>query len=247
MKRLFLCILVFIFSFGVSYAEEKSVLKDKKDRISYSIGVNIGTTFKKQSIDINPDIIIMGIKDVLNDKTPLMNEKEVNEALMELQKEINEKQQAKLKELGEKNKKEGMAFLEENKKKEGVITLSSGLQYRVIKEGEGESPQITDTVTINYIGKLIDGTEFDSSYKRGQPATFRVNGVIKGLSEALQLMKPGSKWEIFVPDELAYGDRNVGMIGPNSTLIFEIELVSFEKVQKFHTDKMIPNHPQIDK
>jgi len=247
MKKIILFFVAFLIMSGISFSEENKVLKDKKDRTSYSIGINIGTTLKKQSIDVDPDIVLMGIKDALSEKTPLMDEKEVNEALMSLQKEINDKQQARLKEIGEKNKKEGMKFLEENKKKEGVVTLPSGLQYRVIKEGEGESPQLTDTVTIHYTGKLINGTEFDSSYKRGQPATFRVNGVIKGLAEALQLMKPGSKWEIFIPDNLAYEDRNIGMIEPNSTLIFEVELVSFEKVQKFHTDKMDLSHPQINK
>lgn len=211
-------------------AGENLVLKDQKDKVSYSIGMNIGNNLKKQSIDVNPDVFAQGIKDALSGSKALMTEQEVNETIMAFQKEMSAKQIERLKELGEKNKKEGEAFLAENKKKEGIITLPSGLQYKVINEGTGETPELTDVVTVNYRGTLIDGTEFDSSYRRGQPATFPVNAVIAGWTEALQLMKVGSKWQLFVPSDLAYGERGAGRdIGPNATLIFDVELLSIKK------------------
>jgi FKBP-type peptidyl-prolyl cis-trans isomerase FklB len=211
-------------------AGENLVLKDQKDKVSYSIGMNIGNNLKKQSIDVNPDVLAQGIKDALSGSKALMTEQEVNETIMAFQKEMSAKQIERLKELGEKNKKEGEAFLAENKKKEGIITLPSGLQYKVINEGTGETPELTDVVTVNYRGTLIDGTEFDSSYRRGQPATFPVNAVIAGWAEALQMMKVGSKWQLFIPSDLAYGERGAGRdIGPNATLIFDVELLSIKK------------------
>lgn len=211
-------------------AGENLVLNDQKDKVSYSIGMNIGNNLKKQSIDVNPDVLAQGIKDTLSGSKALMTEQEVNETIMAFQKEMSAKQIERLKELGEKNKKEGEAFLAENKKKEGIITLPSGLQYKVINEGTGETPELTDVVTVNYRGTLIDGTEFDSSYRRGQPATFPVNAVIAGWAEALQLMKVGSKWQLFIPSDLAYGERGAGRdIGPNATLIFDVELLSIKK------------------
>jgi FKBP-type peptidyl-prolyl cis-trans isomerase FklB len=211
-------------------AGENLVLKDQKDKVIYSIGMNIGNNLKKQSIDVNPDVLAQGIKDALSGSKALMTEQEVNETIMAFQKEMSAKQIERLKELGEKNKKEGEAFLAENKKKEGIITLPSGLQYKVINEGTGETPELTDVVTVNYRGTLIDGTEFDSSYRRGQPATFPVNAVIAGWAEALQLMKVGSKWLLFIPSDLAYGERGAGRdIGPNATLIFDVELLSIKK------------------
>lgn len=211
-------------------AGENLVLKDQKDKVSYSIGMNIGNNLKKQSIDVNPDVLAQGIKDALSGSKALMTEQEVNETIMAFQKEMSAKQIERLKELGEKNKKEGEAFLAENKKKEGIITLPSGLQYKVINEGTGETPELTDVVTVNYRGTLIDGTEFDSSYRRGQPATFPVNAVIAGWAEALQLMKVGSKWQLFIPSDLAYGEHGAGRdIGPNATLIFDVELLSIKK------------------
>jgi FKBP-type peptidyl-prolyl cis-trans isomerase FklB len=159
-----------------------------------------------------------------------MTEQEVNETLTAFQKEMAAQQAERNKILVEKNKKEGEIFLAENKKKEGVVTLPSGLQYKVIKEGTGETPKLTDTVTVNYSGTLIEGTEFDSSYRRGQPATFPVKGVIAGWTEALQLMKVGSKWQLFIPSNLAYGERGAGRdIGPNTTLIFDVELLSIKE------------------
>jgi len=217
---------------GQVFAEEQAVLKNEKDKVSYSIGVDIGARMKKQSIDVDMDILARGLKDAYSGSKTLMTEQEVHETLAAYQKEMMAKQQERMKIMGEKNKKEGEAFLAANKKKEGVITLPSGFQYKAIKEGTGKTPKATDTVTVNYRGTLIDGTEFDSSYKRGQPATFRVNGVIAGWTEALQLMKEGSKWELFIPANLAYGERGAGAaIGPNAVLIFEVELISVKPAE----------------
>lgn len=214
-------------------AEEKLMLKDQKDKVSYSIGTNIGNNFKKQSMDINTDALVQGIKDSLSGEKALMTEQEMNETMKAFQQEMMTKQAELAKIIGEKNKTEGDLFLAENKKKEGVITLSSGLQYKVINEGSGAIPKLTDKVIVHYRGTLIDGTEFDSSYRRGQPVTFPVNGIITGWKEALQLMKTGSKWQLFIPPTLAYGERGAGRtIGPNATLIFDIELLSIEEGAK---------------
>ncbi|MGB9716026.1 MAG: FKBP-type peptidyl-prolyl cis-trans isomerase [Thermodesulfovibrionales bacterium] len=233
MRLRWLVVLGIIFFVSQAFAGEKLILKDNKDKVSYSMGVRVGNSLKRESIDINQDAFIQGFKDELSGHKKLMTDQEVNETLMNFQKEMMAKEAARLKELGEKNKKEGEAFLAENKNKEGVITLPSGLQYKIIKEGDGKVPTINDTVTIHYRGTLINGTEFDSSYKRGQPATFPVKGVIPGFSEALQLMKTGSKWQLFIPPELAYGERGAGDdIGPNATLIFEVELLSIKEQEK---------------
>ena len=214
-------------------AEEKLMLKDQKDKVSYSIGTNIGNNFKKQSMDINTDALVQGIKDSLSGEKALMTEQEMNETMKAFQQEMMTKQAELAKIIGEKNKTEGDLFLAENKKKEGVITLSSGLQYKVINEGSGAIPKLTDKVTVHYRGTLIDGTEFDSSYRRGQPVTFPVNGVIAGWKEALQLMKTGSTWQLFIPTTLAYGERGAGRnIEPNATLIFDIEILSIEESAK---------------
>ena len=205
--------------------ENKPQLKDLKDKVSYSIGLDLGFNFKKQNLELNPDALLAGVKDALGGKQPLLNENEVKETMTALTKEIEDKQKA----VAEQNVKDGEKFLAENKKKEGVKTTASGLQYKVIKEGTGPQPKLTDSVVANYRGTLINGTEFDSSFKRGQPATFPLTGVIKGWTEALQLMKVGSKYQLFVPADLAYGNRAMGAdIGPNSTLIFEVELVGIQ-------------------
>jgi FKBP-type peptidyl-prolyl cis-trans isomerase len=211
-------------------SEENLVLKSQKDKISYIIGMDIGRNLQKGSIDFDPDILAKGIKDALSGGKPLLTEQEVRETTAVFQKQLMAKQEEVAKKLGEKNKKEGESFLAENKKKEGVKTLPSGLQYKAIKEGTGKKPKITDTVTTHYRGTLIDGIEFDSSYRRGKPASFPVNGVIPGWTEALQLMGEGAKWQLFVPPNLAYGERGAGRdIGPNATLIFEIELISIQE------------------
>src|SRR6266699_5797856 len=204
------------------FGQEKSPqLKDQKDKVSYSIGMNIGLNLSRQKVDINTDVLAAGIKDAIAGK-PQLTQDQVKDVMAQFEKDMEQKQKA----TGEKNKTDGAKFLEENKKKEGVKTTASGLQYKAVKEGTGPQPKATDMVTVNYRGTLIDGTEFDSSYKRGQPATFPLNGVIKGWTEALQLLKVGSKYQLFIPPNLAYGERAVGPdIPPNSTLIFEVELI----------------------
>ncbi|MDP2158235.1 MAG: FKBP-type peptidyl-prolyl cis-trans isomerase [Nitrospirota bacterium] len=235
--KLFLTALSLLLLVGLASAESQE-LKTDKDKLSYSMGVATGTQMKRQSVDVDVDMFAKGLRDSVSGGKLQMTEQEIQEALMKFQQEMAAKQAEKTKQLTEINKKEGEAFLAENKKKEGVKTLPSGLQYKVITEGSGNSPKETDTVTTHYRGTLIDGTEFDSSIKRGQPATFAVKGVIKGWTEALQLMKEGSKWQLFIPSELAYGERGAGQqIGPNSALIFEVELISI----KDNTEKKEPN------
>jgi FKBP-type peptidyl-prolyl cis-trans isomerase FklB len=230
MKLKVLVALGILFLVSQVYGEENLVLKNQKDKVSYSIGMAMGKDFKKQLIDIDPDILAKGIKDAFSGGKALLTDQEINETMTAFQKELMAKQEELLKKAGEKNKAEGEAFLAENKKKEGIKTLASGLQYQVIKVGNGKKPTLSDTVTTHYRGTLIDGTEFDSSYRRGQPATFPVKGVISGWTEALQLMEVGAKWQLFIPPNLAYGERGAGRnIGPNATLIFEIELISIEE------------------
>jgi FKBP-type peptidyl-prolyl cis-trans isomerase FklB len=204
-------------------------LTTEKDKLSYAIGMNVGKNLQRQSIDIDPAILMQGLKDTMAGGKTLLTEQEAQSVLTEMQAEARKKQEEKMKAAGEANKKEGDAFLASNKTKDGVVTLPSGLQYKIIKAGAGPKPTATDSVVCNYRGTLIDGKEFDSSYKRGEPATFPVNGVIKGWTEALQLMPVGSKWQLFVPPDLAYGSRGAGPdIGPDSTLIFEVELMSIQ-------------------
>jgi FKBP-type peptidyl-prolyl cis-trans isomerase FklB len=230
MKLQLIAALGILFLVSQVSAEENLVLKNQKDKVSYIIGMEIGKNFKKQSIDIDPDILTKGIKDAISGGKPLLTEQEIQENMVTFQKEMMAKQEELAKKLGENNKKEGEAFLAENKKKDGVKTLPSGLQYKVTKAGTGKKPKLTDTVTTQYRGTLIDGTEFDSSYRRGQPVSFPVTGVIPGWTEALQLMEEGAKWQLFIPPNLAYGERGAGRdIGPNATLIFEIELVSIQE------------------
>ena len=210
-----------------AFAQNPPALKDAKDKVSYSIGLDIGTTFKKQKMEISSDALVAGLKDGMSGAKPALSPDEVRQVMMEFSKDMREKTAAATKEAAEKNSKESQKFLAENKAKPGVKTTASGLQYKVVKEGSGTPPKETDTVVVNYRGTLIDGTEFDSSYKRGEPATFPVNRVIKGWTEALQLMKPGAKYQLFIPSDLAYGPGGTGGdIGPNATLIFEVELMS---------------------
>jgi FKBP-type peptidyl-prolyl cis-trans isomerase FklB len=205
------------------------VLKTDKDKISYSIGVNIGTSLHKDKVDVDPAIFLRGLRDALAAGKLAMTDEQMHAALGALQAELRKKQETEMAAVGEANKKAEDAFLAENKGKEGVVALPSGLQYKIIKEGTGPKPTATDTVECQYRGTLINGKEFDSSYKRGQSAKFPVNGVIKGWTEALQLMPVGSKWQLFVPGDLAYGNRGAGPdIGPNTLLIFEVELVSIQ-------------------
>ncbi|MFZ0286221.1 MAG: FKBP-type peptidyl-prolyl cis-trans isomerase [Terriglobales bacterium] len=214
-------------------ARGSQVLSSQKDKFSYALGMNLGSNLRRQSVSVNGELIARGLKDGLTGGKTLLTEEEARAVMMEVQTEFRRQQQEKAEQLGAANKKEGDAFLAANKAKQGVVTLPSGLQYKVIQPGTGPKPAATDTVTVNYRGTLIDGKEFDSSYKRGQPATFTVNGVIKGWVEALQLMPVGSKWQLFIPSDLAYGERGAGQeIGPNSTLIFEVELLSIKPPEK---------------
>jgi len=191
--------------------------------------MNLGINLHRQSVEVDPAILTQGLKDALAGGNTLMTDEEARSTLTQLQEDLRKKQEAKMQQAGEENKKDGEAFLAANKAKADVVTLPSGLQYKILKAGTGPKPTATDSVVCNYRGTLIDGKEFDSSYKRGQPATFPVNGVIKGWTEALQLMPVGSKWQLFVPSDLAYGARGAGAdIGPNATLIFEVELLSIQ-------------------
>ncbi|MBI3606564.1 MAG: FKBP-type peptidyl-prolyl cis-trans isomerase [Nitrospirae bacterium] len=225
----FVAVVVLAVFTGFANAQDKPVLKTDKDKVSYSIGLDIGTNFKRQSVDLDPKALAAGIADGLSGGKPLLSEDEVRKVLAEFRQQMTTKAQQMAQQAADKNQKDGEAFLAENKKKPGVVTLPSGLQYKVIKEGTGKIPKATDTVETHYRGTLIDGTEFDSSYKRNEPASFPVNGVIKGWTEALQLMKVGSKWQLVVPSTLAYGAQGAGqLIGPNATLIFEVELLSIK-------------------
>lgn len=229
MKSVWMVVLAVLVIAGSAVAEEQSALKSEKDKISYIIGLDIGNNLKRQGAEIDPDTLLRGMKDALSGSKPLLSEDEIREVTTAFRQEMAQKQAEVTKKLAEKNKSEGEAFLGENKKKEGVKILPSGLQYKVITEGSGRSPKESDTVTVNYKGTFVDGTEFDSSYKRGEPATFPVNGVIKGWTEALPLMKEGAKWQLFIPSSLAYGEAGAGnAIGPNATLIFEVELISIK-------------------
>jgi FKBP-type peptidyl-prolyl cis-trans isomerase FklB len=230
---------------GSTVAKKPAVLtlKTQKDKASYAIGLNIGKSMHKDSVDIDPSILLRGLKDGLAGSKPLLTDDEARAAMVTLQAEMRKKQEEKMLVQGATNKKEGEAFLADNKTKEGIVTLPSGLQYKILKEGTGPKPVATDTVVCNYKGTLLDNTEFDSSYKRGQPATFPVSGVIKGWTEALQLMPVGSKWQLFIPSELAYGARGGpgGSIGPNATLIFEVELMSVQPKAEVQVPKPTPS------
>ena len=208
-----------------------TALTTDKQKASYAIGMNVGSGMKRQGIELDSAALVQGLKDALAGNKTLLTEDEARAAIMKLQTEMQSKMQAKAKVEGDANQKEGATFLAANKGKEGIVTLPSGLQYKILKEGTGAKPTANDSVVCNYRGTLINGTEFDSSYKRGEPATFPVGGVIKGWTEALQLMPVGSKWQLFIPSDLAYGPRGTpgGPIGPNSTLIFEVELLSIKE------------------
>jgi FKBP-type peptidyl-prolyl cis-trans isomerase FklB len=204
------------------YAADAVTLKTPKEKLSYIIGVQTANDLKRQSIDVDPALVSKGLQDAMLGNKLLISDQEAKDFIAAYQKERAEER----KKLGERNKQEGTVFLAENKKKEGVKILPSGLQYKIIKEGTGKTPMASDTVVTQYKGTFINGTEFASSYQRNEPATFPVKGVMPGWTQALQMMKEGSKWQLFVPPELAYGEQGAGPIGPNATLIFEVELVA---------------------
>jgi len=211
-------------------SERNKLLATEKDKISYSVGRQVGANLKNQFVEVNSESFMAGVKDSLDGSSGLMTEQEMNESLNKLTQDINVKRAAVMKKESEKNKAEGEKFLAANKKKKGVKTRPSGLQYKIITAGKGASPKATDTVEVHYSGTLVNGTEFDSSYRRGSPAVFAVNGVISGWTEALQMMNPGAKWEIYIPSQLAYGAQGAGnVIGPDSVLIFTVELLSIKK------------------
>jgi FKBP-type peptidyl-prolyl cis-trans isomerase FklB len=211
------------------------LLKTDKDKESYAIGMNIGNSIHRDGVDVNPDILSRGLKDSLAGGKTVLTDDEAKAVMTSLRARLNKQQAAKAqlaaeaaKKVADANKAAGDAFLAENKTKEGVVTLPSGLQYKILTEGTGPKPTATDTVVCNYKGTLLDNTEFDSSYSRKRPLTIPVGGVIKGWTEALQLMPVGSKWQLFIPPDLAYGPQAKDPIGPNATLIFEVELLSIQ-------------------
>jgi len=208
-------------------------LKTQQEKESYAMGMNLGTGLHRQGVTLDPALVARGMKDAMSGGKTLLTEDEARATLQQLQNDVRQKLEAKAHEAGTANRKEGEAFLAANKTKEGVVALPSGLQYKILTEGTGPKPTASDTVTCNYRGTLINGTEFDSSYKRGQPASFPVGGVIKGWTEALQLMPVGSKWQLFIPADLAYGDNSPTRdIPPGATLIFEVELLSIGEQKK---------------
>ena len=211
-------------------ADATTALTTDMDKISYSIGVDLGRNIKKQGLDLSMPALSKGLEDGYKGSSSLMTDDQMKEVLMNFQKEFIAKRTAEMEQVAQKNLDAGKAFLENNKKQPGVVTLADGLQYKIITAGKGEKPGPNDTVTVNYTGKLINGQVFDSSDKQGHPISFQVNQVIKGWTEVLQLMPVGSTWEVYIPADLAYGAQAVGpMIGPNETLIFNIQLLSIEK------------------
>lgn len=208
----------------------KESLKSTEDKLNYSVGFEIGKNIKRNGLPLTEAIFMKGIHDGIDEAAPLLNDEEMMKVKQDHSKAQREAKEKEREEAGKKSKAEGEKFMKENGAKEGIVTTASGLQYKVLTEGKGAKPVETDKVSVNYKGTLIDGTEFDSSYTRGKPAEFAVNRVVKGWTEALQLMPVGSKWQVFIPSELGYGDRGAGAkIAPNSVLIFEMELVDIVK------------------
>lgn len=228
MKSLYL--LAILIMTGCALAQEAPALKTQQDKVNYGIGVGVARNFKNQGIEVNLELVIRGMRDTLSGASLLMTEEDLAKTMLAFQQEMQQKMAQARKLTAEKNKKEGEAFLAENAKKEGVTVLPSGLQYKILKAGDGKIPASTDSAECNYIGTFIDGKEFDNSYKMGKPVVFKIqSGIIPGWSEALKLMPVGSKWQIFLPPQLAYGEKGAGsQIGPNVTLIFEIELLSIK-------------------
>jgi FKBP-type peptidyl-prolyl cis-trans isomerase FklB len=210
-------------------SQDSSLFKSQTEKISYAIGMNLARSLSNNSVEVDLGALEQGFKDALAGGKTLLTVPELQATLAQVQADIRKKQQEKMQQLAETNKMEGEAFLNANKSKDGVVVLPSGLQYKILQEGTGPKPTPGDSVTCNYRGTLVDGTEFDSSYKHGAPAEFAIARVIKGWIEALQLMPTGSKWQIFIPSGLAYGERGSGpTIGPNATLIYEVELLSVQ-------------------
>jgi FKBP-type peptidyl-prolyl cis-trans isomerase FklB len=223
-KKLLIVLLLLTVAVGSVYAED--TLKTQQEKVGYAIGMNIATNMMQQNIDVDADQLAAGLTAVLKGENTVLSLEEMGQVLTAFQQEMQMKQMAEMAAEAAKNEKIAQEFLEKNGKIDGVVTLESGLQYKIIKAGEGASPKADSTVQVHYTGTLLDGTEFDSSYKRGEPASFPVNGVIAGWTEALQLMKEGAKWQLVIPANLAYAERGAPpMIPPNATLIFDVELL----------------------
>lgn len=235
MKHLFSAALIFSTLATISHAEDKA-MQDPVDRYSYAIGTSIGgrisSDLQQAPAKFNTSMIAKGVSDAITGAKLVLTEEEIQAALADMEKSMK----AKASEAAAANKATGEKFLAENKKKDGVKTTASGLQYKVVSEGKGTKPKDTDNVTVHYKGTFIDGKEFDSSYKRNEPASFPLNGVIKGWTEGLQLMTPGSKYQFFIPSDLAYGEEGRPGIEPNSTLVFDVELVSVDKPTEATTE-----------
>lgn len=224
-SRLTTIVLACLFSVS-AHAEDAKGLENDKQKFSYTVGYQIGAGLKRDGVDVDPEAVTQGLRDVLTGAAARLSREQMHAAIATYQQKETEQRAAAM----EDNRKAGEAFLADNKKKAGVTELPSGLQYQVIKKGEGKQPKLSDTVTVHYRGTLINGTEFDSSYGRGEPASFQLDGIIKGWQEALPMMQEGAKWKIFVPPALAYGEQGTGAaIGPNATLIFEIELLAIKQ------------------
>lgn len=201
-----------------------------EQKVSYSIGLDLGRRLRTDNIPVDLKAIVSGLRDGLTDAKPMLSDEQMTAVMEQFQAQMQQKAESKMADIAGENQSRGEAFLKENATKEGIQTTDSGLQYRVIEEGTGPSPGPNDTVSCHYEGKLINGEVFDSSYKRGEPVAFPVGGVIAGWTEALQMMKTGAKWELFLPPSIAYGTRGApGAIGPNETLIFQVELLDIVK------------------
>jgi FKBP-type peptidyl-prolyl cis-trans isomerase FklB len=224
-----LIVVVAVFMSGMVYGADDQILRTEKEKTSYAVGVQMGTDMRHYGVEVDPDVVARGFRDAYSGGKLLLNDQQMSETLAGVSKIIAAKSPELMKQDAERNRQEGEAFLAQNAKKEGVKTLPSGLQYKVLRAGTGRTPKLTDTVAVNYRGTFIDGTEFDSSYGRGQPFVFQVNRMIKGWVEALQLMSVGAKWQLFVPPQLAYGEQgSPPAIGPNETLIYEVDLLSIK-------------------
>jgi FKBP-type peptidyl-prolyl cis-trans isomerase FklB len=242
---------------GTLLAQDTPKLETTKDKVSYAVGLNVGRNLKANGFEIDAATLARGLSDAMAGGATSLSDEEARSILMAYQGELREKQQAKLKEGSRANREAGATFLAENAKKDGIqsheVTLPDGskhsFQYKVLKAGDGEVPKDNHQVTVNYRGTLIDGTEFDSSYKRGEPAPFGVTGVIKGWTEALKLMPVGSKWQLFIPPDLAYGDQQRGgQIQPGSTLIFDIELLATKGPEPIVSDIIkVPSAEEMKK
>ncbi len=214
---------------AAAYGADDQTLRTDREKTSYAIGAQTGADMKHFGMDVDPDLVARGFRDAYSGRKLLLNDQQMSETMTNISRIMEAKSGEMMKQDAERNKREGEAFLAQNARKEGVKTLPSGLQYKIMRAGSGRTPKATDTVAVNYRGTFIDGTEFDSSYRRGQPLTFQVNKMIKGWVEALQIMDVGAKWQLFIPSRLAYGEQGAPpAIGPNAALIYEVELLSIK-------------------